>query len=492
LGSSAAYLAFDLGAESGRAFLGQLRSGSLETREVHRFPNEPVEYGSSTYWDAPRIWLEVRKALEAVEDSALKSVGVDGWGVDYALLGESGELLRNPLHYRNARNVSAMEELLRLVPHEEIYRATGIQFLPFNTIYQLFLAMRDTPKLVGAAEKLVMIPDLLHYWMTGNAVCEFTNASTTQLVDPNTRTWAADLMHRAGLPTRLPAPIVEPGSIVGKLRRDLTRKTSSEDILVIAPASHDTGSAVAAITARDNTAFLSSGTWSLLGIEFDEPVISGETLRLNFTNEGGVGKTTRFLKNVMGLWLLQGCRRSWAARGQDFSYADLAEAARTAPPFRQLIDPDDGSFLNPVDMLASIDRYCAKSDQPIPESPGFYARTILESLALKYRFVVRDLETLTKCRISQIRVIGGGSKNHLLNQFTADATGCRVLAGPSEAAVLGNIGMQMVASGTLNSIAEMRQLIDRSFPTEIFEPRDTACWDSVATRFQHYCEFTYA
>jgi rhamnulokinase len=412
--------------------------------------------------------------------------------VDYALLGESGELLRNPLHYRNIRNVSAMEELLRVVPREEIYRATGTQFLPFNTIYQLFAAMRDTPKLVAAAEKLVMIPDLLHYWMTGNAVCEYTNASTTQLMNPHTRTWAPDLMHRVGLPAGLLAPIVEPGSVVGKLRRDLTRYAATQDVLVIAPASHDTGSAVAAITARGNTAFLSSGTWSLLGIELDEPVISAETLRLNFTNEGGAGRTTRFLKNVMGLWLLQACRRSWAAQGQDFPYAGLAETARTAPPFRQLIDPDDGSFLNPADMPVAIDRYCAKTDQPIPDSPGSYARTILESLALKYRFVLRDLETLTKRRITQIRVMGGGSKNHLLNQFTADATGCRVLAGPTEAAVLGNIGMQMVATGALSSIAEMRQLIDRSFPTEIFEPKDTARWDSAASRFQHYCEFTYA
>jgi len=356
----------------------------------------------------------------------------------------------------------------------------------------LYAAMRDTPKLMAAAEKLVMIPDLLHYWMTGNAVCEYTNASTTQLMNPHTRTWATDLIHRIGLPAHLLAPIVEPGGVVGKLRRDVTGYAATEDVLVIAPASHDTGSAVAAITARDNTAFLSSGTWSLLGIELDEPVISSDTLRLSFTNEGDVGSTTRFLKNVMGLWLLQGCRRSWVGQGHEYSYADLAEAARTAPPFRQLIDPDDGSFLNPWDMLASIDRYCAKSDQPIPESPGSYARTVLESLALKYRFVLRHLETLTKHKISQIRVIGGGSKNHLLNQFTADATGLRVLAGPSEAAVLGNIGMQMVATGALSSIAEMRQLIDRSFPAEIFEPRDTSDWDNVASRFQHYCEFTYA
>jgi rhamnulokinase len=339
---------------------------------------------------------------------------------------------------------------------------------------------------------MVMIPDLFHYWMTGNAVCEYTAATTTQLVSAASRTWARDLMQQVGLRPDLPAPIVEPGSVVGKLLPQVARDFSANGTLVITPASHDTASAVAAVAARDETAFLSSGTWSLLGIEVDSPVITDEALRLNFTNEGGVSGTTRLLKNVMGLWMLQGCRRSWTSRGREYTYLELMEAARQAPAFRHLVDPDDGSFLNPEDMPTAIDEFCMKCDQPPPDSPGSYTRTILESLALKYRLVIRNLESLTGRRVEQIRVIGGGSRNRLLNQFTADATGRRVVAGPFEAAVLGNIGVQMVATGTANSIAEARQIIDRSFPTETLEPADCDTWNRIADRFQQYCEFTYA
>jgi rhamnulokinase len=381
---------------------------------------------------------------------------------------------------------------LRLVSREEIYRTTGVQFMPINTLNQFFAASRATPRLIAAAKRLVMIPDLFHYWMTGVAVCEFTAATTTQFMNPVTRAWAGDLLERLGLPSCLPAPIVEPGSIVGNLLAAIAPGASRRGTLVVTPASHDTASAVAAVTARDNTAFLSSGTWSLLGIELDAPIISNEALKLNFTNEGGAGGTTRLLKNVMGLWMLQGCRRSWARRGHHYSYAELIDAAREAAAFRQLVDPDDGSFLNPDDMPSAIDRFCAKSDQPAPDGPGSYTRTILESLALKYRLVIRSLESLSSRRIEQIRVIGGGSRNALLNQFTADATGRRVLAGPSEAAALGNIGVQMVTTGAANSLSEAREIIDRSFPANVFEPGDAGKWDSVAERFQQYCEVTYA
>jgi len=487
-----AYLAFDLGAETGRAFLGRLRSGLLELREVHRFPNEPVEYGGRLHWDAARIWLEMRKALREADAAELAGIGVDAWGVDYALLGERGELLQNPRHYRDHRNVRAMEEVLQLVSGEEIYRATGIQLMPINTLNQLFAASRDTPRLLAAAERLVMIPDLFHYWMTGNAVCEFTAATTTQFVDAGARTWAAGLLDRLGLPAELPARIVEPGSVVGRLLPGLAADGSNGAALVIAPASHDTASAVAAVTARDHTAFLSSGTWSLLGMEVDAPVLSSQALKLNFTNEGGVRGTTRLLKNVMGLWMLQCCRRSWAAQGRQYSFGQLMEAARQAPPFRHLVDPDDLSFLNPGDMPAAIDRFCLRCDQPAPDGPGSYARTIFESLALKYRLVLRSLESLIGRRVVEIRVVGGGSRNRVLNQFTADATGRRVLAGPSEAAVLGNIGVQMVATGAAGCLEEARETIGRSFPAETFEPNGAEKWDAVAERFQQYCEFAYA
>jgi rhamnulokinase len=412
--------------------------------------------------------------------------------VDYALLGERGDLLENPYHYRDRRTEGILEDVLGRVSKEEIYNATGIQFMPINTLYQLVAAQRRTPKLLAAAKYLLTIPDLFNYWLTGNATCEFTNATTTQMVDPVKRTWATNLMQRLELPANLPGPIVEPGSILGTLLPEITCHSSYAGATVIAPACHDTGSAVAAISARDGTAFLSSGTWSLLGTELDYPVITPEALRLNFTNEGGVNGTTRLLKNVMGLWMLQGCRQSWTARGFSYEYLELIELAARQPSFRHLVDPDDESFLRPSDMLASIDKFCTRTHQPIPKEPGAYVRAVLESLAFKYRLVLRNLEQVTGKQIEQIRIIGGGSKNRLLNQLTANATGKRVLAGPVEATALGNIAVQILATGEAASLEEVRAIVDRSFPTEIFEPMETDKWDQHAERFEQYCESIYA
>jgi rhamnulokinase len=486
-----AYLAFDLGAESGRAVLAHLHSGVITIDEIHRFVNAPVKYAGSLHWDVARLWLEMQKALANLEGIELEGIGVDAWGVDYALLGKQGELLQNPYHYRDLRTQGMMEEVFRIVPKEEIYYATGIQFMPINTLYQLFAAKNDTPRILNSAERLVTIPDLFHYWLTGNAVCEFTNATTTQLVNPLTRTWATDLMDRLGLPSKLPADIVEPGSIVGNLLSGIADNSRS-GVPVIAPASHDTGSAVAAICAREGTAFLSSGTWSLVGIEVDAPVITPQALRLNFTNEGGVNGTTRLLKNVMGLWMLQCCRQSWTAQGWSYDYPELMELAGREQSFRHFVDPDDESFLRSKDMPEAIDRFCGKTHQASPDGPGSYTRTILESLAFKYRVVIRNLEQLTGQTISQIRVIGGGSKNHLLNQFTADATGKRVLAGPAEATALGNVAIQILATGAASSLKEVRNTVDHSFATEVFEPLETDKWNAQAERFQQYCELIYA
>jgi rhamnulokinase len=486
------YLAFDFGAQSGRAVLAHLQSGILTTEEVHRFANEPVEYGGSLHWDVPRLWFEVRNALSRLDEVELAGIGVDAWGVDYALLGERGELLQNPYHYRDPRTEGVMEEILKRVDKGEIYQATGIQFMPINTLYQLFAARRQTPKLLEAAKYLLTIPDLFNYWLTGNAVCEFTNATTTQMVDPLKRAWAVGLMQRLELPAHLPAPIVEPGSIVGTILPDIAGHSSLAGTTVIAPACHDTGSAVAAISARDGTAFLSSGTWSLLGTELDSPVITPEALRLNFTNEGGVNGTTRLLKNVMGLWMLQGCRQSWTARGHRYEYRELIELAVREISFRHLIDPDDDSFLRPPDMLMAIDNFCSRTHQPVPQDPGSYARAVLESLAFKYRIVLRNLEHVSGKRIEQIRIIGGGSKNRLLNQLTANATGRKVLAGPAEATALGNVAIQILATGGASSLQEVRAIVDRSFPTEIFEPLETDTWDQHAERFENYCGSIYA
>lgn len=486
------YLAFDFGAESGRAVLAYLQSGILTTEEVHRFPNEPVEYGESLHWDVARLWFEVRKALTRLGEVELAGIGVDAWGVDYALLGESGELLENPYHYRDRRTEGVMEEVVAKVGKEKIYEATGIQFMPINTLYQLFTARRRTPRLLEAAKWLLTIPDLFHYWLTGNAVCEFTNASTTQMVDPIKRCWATELMQRLELPVHLPAPIVEPGSVLGTLLPRVAGHTSLRGTSVIAPACHDTGSAVAAISARDDTAFLSSGTWSLLGTELDSPVITPEALRCNFTNEGGVNGTTRLLKNIMGLWMLQGCRHCWSAQGHSYDYRELMEIASREEPFCHLVDPDDESFLRPQDMLTAIDNFCLRTNQPVPKEPGAYVRTVLQSLAFKYRLVLRSLEQVSGKRIMQIRIIGGGSKNRLLNQLTADATGRRVLAGPCEATALGNVAIQVLATGEASSLAEIRAIVERSFPTEIFEPIETDKWDQQAERFEQYCGSIYA
>jgi rhamnulokinase len=486
------YLAFDFGAESGRAVLAHLQSGILTTEEVHRFPNQPVEYAGSLHWDVARLWFEVRKALARLGEKELAGIGVDAWGVDYALLGERGQLLENPYHYRDRRTDGVMEEVLAKVTREEIYRATGIQFMSINTLYQLFAARRQTPKLLEAAKSLLTIPDLFHYWMTGNAACEFTNATTTQMVDPMKRTWAIDLMQSLELPIHLPAPIVEPGSILGTLLPEIAGRTSLAGTTVIAPACHDTASAVAAISARDGTAFLSSGTWSLLGTELDSPMITADALRLNFTNEGGVNGTTRLLKNVMGLWMLQACRQSWTAHGHGYDYRELMEMATRKPSFRHLIDPDDESFLRPPDMLAAIDKFCTRTHQPPPQEPGAYVLAVLESLAFKYRMVLRNLEHVCGKHIEQIRIIGGGSKNRLLNQLTADATGRKVLAGPAEATALGNVAIQILATGEAGSLQEVRAIVDRSFPTEVFDPLETDKWDQQAERFEQYCGSIYA
>jgi rhamnulokinase len=492
-GSSRSYLAFDFGAESGRAILAHLDGGVLRTQEIRRFKNEPVEYGGSLHWDVARLWWEVRQALSGLEETQLAGIGVDAWGVDYALLGENGELLQNPYHYRDARTAGVMQEVFRKVPKEEIYWATGIQFMPINTLYQLFAAVRETPSVLKAARKLITIPDLFHYWLTGNAVCEFTNATTTQLVNPRTRTWARELIDRLELPTHLWGEIVEPGTFLGKLLPGLMRNSALGDTPVIAPATHDTGSAVAAISAREGTAFLSSGTWSLLGMEVDQPVITPESLRLNFTNEGGVQGSTCLLKNVMGLWMLQRCRQAWSAqKGHGYEHTELMKLAAHEQSFHSLIDPDHESFLRLGDMPGAIDQFCARTHQPAPKSPAGYMRAILESLAFKYRLVLGSLEKLTGRRVERIRVIGGGAKNRLLNQLTADATGRTVLAGPAEATALGNVAMQMLVTGAASTLKEVRGMVERSYPAEVFEPLDTEKWHRQAERFEHYCEAVYA
>jgi rhamnulokinase len=460
------YLAFDLGAESGRAMLGRLRDGLLELTEIHRFPNQPLHENTSLKWDIRRLWSEVTHALDRAPKQ-LASIGVDTWGVDFALLDAQGELIEDPYHYRDRRTEGVMDRVFARVSRERIYATTGIQFLPFNTLYQL---CATPPEVIERSACLLMIPDLLNYWLTGVRSAEYTIATTTQLVDARTRVWAYDLMAELGLPARLFPPIIEPGRELGR----------AGGVPVIAPACHDTGSAVAAIEMSPESAFLSSGTWSLLGAELDAPVITARARDLNFTNEGGVCGTIRLLKNIAGLWLLQSCRRSWP----EVPYDDLLNAAVSEPAFQSLIDPDHPAFLNPPDMPEAIAAYCVRTGQPAPVSPPAFARAIFESLALKYRAVLESLQEITGRRFREIRVIGGGSRNRVLNQLTADATRCAVIAGPVEATALGNIAMQMLATGAVATIADARAIIARSFPTERFAPASSGRWDDAFARFR--------
>jgi sugar (pentulose or hexulose) kinase len=488
------FLAFDLGATSGRAILGRLDSGLIKLEELHRFSNDPVNYNGEMHWDAPRLWFEIRRGLDIARRQAerVDSIGVDTWGVDYALLGEGGSLLENPYHYRDARTDGMVDEVIGKVTAERIYDQTGIQFMALNTLYQLYAASKRTPNLLYNAEMLVTMPDLLNFWLTGVVSCEYSIASTTQFLDWRTRSWACDLLQKLEIPTHLLPPIIAPGTEIGRLRTDLASAHDLPFTTVIAPACHDTGSAVAAVEAGGHTAFLSSGTWSLLGTEVPAAIVTDQARRLNFTNEGGVGGTIRLLKNITGMWLLEGCRNAWmqgaeSRTADQFSYPHLLEAAANSRPLERWINPDAPAFVRPSDMTRAIRTFCKQTEQTEPETPGEFTRTVIESLALKYRYELEQLETLTGRKFEEVRVIGGGSQNAMLNQLTADATGKRVVAGPSEATALGNIVMQMLGRGAVESIAEGRDIVSRSFPPTTFLPQPGAGWDAVYDDFSHHC-----
>jgi rhamnulokinase len=484
----ARFLAFDLGAESGRAMLGELGAGTIALKELHRFPNEPVRSNRSLQWDILRLWLEMRRGLDRAGDVKLTSVGLDTWGCDFALLGERGNLLENPYHYRDSRHEGAMDAVCQRVGRDKLYAQTGSQIIGINTLFQLYAACRKTPRLIDAARAFVMVPDLLNYWLTGRLCSEYTIASTSQMVDARSRGWARPLLNELDLPDQLLQPLVEPGSLIGELREEIRPALAGTP--VVAPACHDTGSAFASV-ASDGGAFLSSGTWSLLGAEVDAPIVTAKARELNFTNEGGVCGTTRLLKNIGGMWLLQACVRQWNAGSQKVTYDELLSAADDDRlEFKSLFDPDHSAFFNPPNMALAIAEYCRQTGQQVPASPAAFTRAILESLAFKYRSVIESLEELTGVRYKFLRIVGGGSRNRLLNQLTADATGRPVVAGPIEATALGNIAMQMLATGTVRSLAEARQMIEASFPTQRYEPRAADRWTTEYSRFREYLETT--
>ncbi|MDW8355914.1 MAG: rhamnulokinase family protein [Bryobacterales bacterium] len=484
------YLAFDLGAESGRAILGSISDSRLTLEELHRFPNVPVRLPTGLYWDSFRLFYEIQLGLALAGRERrlqLDGIGVDTWGVDFALLARDGTLVANPMHYRDSRNDGMLERTFAVVPREEIFAQTGIQFLQLNSLYQLYSMKLASSPALEVADKLLFMPDLFNYWLTGVQRSELTIASTSQFYNPVAGRWATELFDRLGLPARILPEIVPPGTRLGSLLPHVAEAAGLAAAPVYATACHDTASAVAAVPARgDGWCYISSGTWSLMGVELDKPVINAQSLALNFTNEIGAAGRIRFLKNIAGMWLLQECRRAWALEGADYTYEQLARMAAAAPPFGPLIQPD--AFLHPGDMPAKIAAFCRATNQPPPQTPGQFCRTILESLALRYRQVLENLESLLGRRLETIHIVGGGSRNELLNQLAADATGRVVIAGPAEATAAGNVLVQAMGAGLLRSLEEARELVRRSFDLTTFEPRADSRWEAAYERFLRLSE----
>jgi rhamnulokinase len=477
------FLAIDLGAESGRAILAAFDHEQLSLTEVHRFPNGPVRLPDGLHWDILRLWSEIKAALHIATHKhgvQLAGIGIDTWGVDYGLLDRSGALIGNPYHYRDSRTDGLVDEACRHLPRERIFDLTGIQFMQLNTLYQLFsMVVQQSPSL-QIAETFLTMPDLLNYWLSGQKVCEFTMATTTQCYDPRRREWSQPLLAALGIPLHIFPEVVQPGTVLGPVLPEIAKETGCGAVPVIAPACHDTGSAVAAVPAENkNFAWISSGTWSIMGAEAGGPIVNAQSLNYNFTNEGGVNGTWRFSKNIMGLWLVQECRRTWARAGEELSYTEITRLASEAEPFQAVIDVDAAAFFQPGDMPARIQEYCERTQQPVPESKGAIARCALESLALKYRWGLDRLEEMLGYRLDPIHIIGGGTQNRLLNQLAADATRRSVVAGPGEATAIGNVLMQAVALGHLKSLDEARAVVRQSFKPERYEPRSSAEWDAA-------------
>jgi rhamnulokinase len=480
------YLAIDLGAESGRAIVGALDGNHLTLTETHRFANGAVQVNDGLHWDVLRLWSDIKAGISSAKlDKQIDSIGLDTWGVDFALLDSQGALLSNPFHYRDSRTDGMLEEAFKYMSRAEIFAGTGIQFMQINTLYQLLSMSLQKSPLLAAAHRFVTIPDLFNYWLSGEIANEFTNATTTQCFDPRKRDWAIDVLKAMNIPTRLFGPVTESGTPLGDLLPRVAEETGLRGVRIVLPACHDTGSAVVAVPARNQDfAWISSGTWSILGAEVSEPHVDEKVLRYNFTNEGGVFGTWRLSKNIMGLWLFQECRRAWNRQGEQLSYDEMTRLAAESEPFFALLDPDFEGFLHPGDMPSRIRKYCADTDQAVPQTKGQILRIALEGIALKYRWVLERLEELTGKHLAPIHIIGGGTKNRLLNQFAAEATCRTVITGPVEATAIGNILMQAIGLKHLGSLTEAREVVRKSFTPEVYEPQKTADWDEAYSRLQ--------
>jgi rhamnulokinase len=493
------FLAFDLGAESGRAMIGAFDGDKLHLTEAHRFPNTPARAGGHLRWNVLGLWQEMLAGLGKVasQTDSIASLGVDTWGVDFALLDTQGNLIEDPVHYRDARTNGLVEAAIEAVGRERIFNDTGIQFMQLNTLYQLYAMAREKSPALNSAHTLLMMPDLMHYWFTGVKACEFTDATTTQFFNPRTGDWARSLLADLGIPSHFLTDIIQPGTNIGALLPAITSAINSNALRntqVIVPATHDTGSAVAGVPAKSQrVAYISSGTWSLMGALSKEPIITPQALQFNFTNEGGVNGTYRVLKNIAGMWLVQECRRKWAgAHGEMIPYSELLNMAGRMPVFAALIDPDHPSFLAPEHMPAMIKAYCEDTHQVPPGGIGSTVRCILESLALKYRYTLEQLEQLLGYQVEAIHIVGGGSQNALLCQFAANACNRPVIAGPVEATAIGNVLVQMVAMGELASMDDAGDVVRRSFPLTEYQPQDTVHWIEAYERFMRLLKYQTA
>ena len=486
------FLAFDFGASSGRAMLATFDGEKITLEEKHRFSNDPVSVNGDLHWDILRLFFEIKQGILKCANSGdrdIDCIGIDTWGVDYGLLDKKGKLLGNPYHYRDTRTDGMYEEAFKLVSKEEIYQNTGIAFNWFNTLFQLLSAKLSGDVTLENADKLLFIPDLFNYFLTGEKRCEYTIASTSQMFDSKTYEWATDMLEKMGIPTNLFADMVYPGEKVGVLKAELAEELGVEQIPVVAVASHDTGSAVASVPVDkgEDFVYISSGTWSLMGVELDEPMVTGDALNYNFTNEGGVNKTIRFLKNIMGLWLIQESRRQWDREGTLLSFDELEKQAKEATPFASLIDPDYHKFQTPGNMPKRIREYCEKTGQKVPETKGEIVRCIAESLAFKYRQVVEGMEDVTGKKYNVINIVGGGIKDKMICSFTANATGRKVSAGPVEATSIGNVIVQGMAMGAIRDLDEGRKIVKNSFPIDVYEPQDTEMWNEAYENWEKIC-----
>jgi rhamnulokinase len=489
------YLAVDLGAESGRIMLGRFDGQRLHLEEKHRFANRVVRVplGTATsphrrislQWDILYLWSEILSGINAAAadpDVQLAGIGIDTWGVDFGLLDRAGNLLANPFSYRDTRTDGLPDKAFERMPRQDIYNITGIQFLQLNSLYQLLALVLEESPVLSLAETFLTTPDLFNYWLTGQIASEFTIASTTQCLDAQQRTWSKPLLNAMGIPPHIFPDVVMPGTVLGPVRPDLLDH-AVEGLAVIASACHDTGSAVVAVPATGtHTAWISSGTWSIVGANTPEPVITPDSLHNNFTNEGGAGGTYRFCRNIMGLWIVQECRRTWMKQGSTYSYADLTTLAASAPPFQSLIDPDHPVFFAPGNMPERVQTYCQQTGQPVPQTPAALVRCALESLALKYRWVLERLEDMVGRRLEPVHIVGGGTQNRLLSQFAANATGHTVITGPVEATATGNMLVQATARGDIGPAADANAVVHASFEIETFEPQERSAWDDAYAR----------